>query len=158
MTEQWVEGFQANAPRIIKKLMRKIKDEADYYEKVVGVILKRYPKFINPSFISRSGLNSKAIIQKISKHLQSSYEKYKKNLDRAYETVDGIPAKRFKEAVAAAKEHYAKRMREITLPFTGTKAEGLGIAPIVALWLTEDTTSEGVLRRGDELLGGALLC
>jgi len=157
MVDQWVEGFQTNAGRIDEKWQKKVGNEGHYQTRMVGAILKQYPKFVNPEFVSRSGLNAQAILLKHAEHLQHSFEKYKANLTRAYETVDGVKAKRFKEAVEANRAHYAEKMAKTTLPFTGTRAEGLGVAPVVAYWLTDDTIAPGILTPAYELIAGGPL-
>jgi hypothetical protein len=154
MADQWVDGFQINAVRINEKRLQKIPDETRYQTNLVGTAVKKYKNMVNPTFISRSGLTAKDIIDKHSANLQRSYKKYEGKLKRAYETVDGVTAKRFKDAVAASKEHYAKGMAARTLPFTGTRADGLGAAPLVALWLTNDSIVEGVLSGMDKLIAG----
>jgi hypothetical protein len=154
MADQWVDGFQINAERINEKRLVKIPDEGRYQTNLVGVAVKRYGEMVNPAFISRAGLTAQDIINKHSANLGRSYKKYQSKLQRAYETVDGVPAKRFKEAVAHSKEHYAKGMAARTLPFTGTRAEGLGVAPLVALWLANDSMVEGVLSGMDNLIAG----
>lgn len=151
--EKWRDGFQVNAERINAKRIKKIPDEIRYQSQVVGASTKVFKTVFDPNFVSRKGLKTRDIINKHAKNLGRSYEKYRSKLDKAYATVDGIPAKRFKESVEHAKEIYARGMLARTLPFTGTRVDGLGVAPLVALWLTADNVAGGLLS-GDETVKG----
>jgi len=157
--QQWVEGFQLNAERINDKRKLRVPDEKSYQDNVVGVSVKLFKKFLNPDFISRAGLNAEQIINKHIDKLEKSYNKYNERLNRAYGTVDGVPAKIFKDAVAASKKHFMEGMSRL-LPFTGTRAEGLGIAPLVVLWLTDDNVAAGLLTPSDKIVAGSpiLVC
>ncbi len=154
ISEQWVDGFSINAERINTKRKMKIPDMTRYQSNLVGPSVKRYKEMVNPAFISKSGHGAQEIINSHAANLSRSYQKYQQKTDAAYETVDGIPAKRFKEAVARSKENYAAGMAKRTLPFTGTRAEGLGVAPLLCLWLTNASIVEGLLTGADELLAG----
>ncbi|MBI4833928.1 MAG: hypothetical protein HY811_03800 [Planctomycetes bacterium] len=158
IAEQWRDGFHVNAERINEKRKMKIKNEEDYQSRLVGVATKKYRNMVHPDFVSRAGLDANDIITKHSANLSRSYKKYQSKIDAAYETVDGIPAKRFKDAVDHSKENYARGMAARTLMFTGTRAEGLGIAPLVALWLTADSIVEGILQSSDKLIAGNPFC
>ncbi|MBI4834090.1 MAG: hypothetical protein HY811_04625 [Planctomycetes bacterium] len=126
--EKWRDGFHINAVRTNAKLLKKIPDEIRYQSQVVGASTKIFKTVFNPDFISRKGLKTRDIINKHAINLGRSYEKYKNNLEKAYETVDGIPAKRFKEAVEHAKENYSRGVLARVLPFTGTKVESKSTA------------------------------
>jgi hypothetical protein len=71
-----------------------------------------------------------------------------------FETVDGIPAKRYKDIVDRTKQAFGRGTAERTLPFTGTKIEGRGCAPIAAQWMVGDIRTMDWLRAGDKVLEG----
>jgi hypothetical protein len=72
----------------------------------------------------------------------------------AFETVEGVAAKRFKDLVDMMKPMFARGISERTLPFTGTKLEGRGCVPIAAHWLVKDKRVLDWLRAGDNVLEG----
>lgn len=158
IAEQWKDGFQVNAERINEKRLMKVPDEARYQDRVVGSSVKGFKEVLNPNLVSRAGLKTPEILNKHKTNLERSFKKYHKKLEAAYETVDGVSAKRFKEAVEIAQAHYASGMAKRTLPFTGTRAEGLGVGPLMAAWLTQANTAEGMLTPSDQLVvGGPIL-
>jgi hypothetical protein len=83
-----------------------------------------------------------------------AFKKYTRAWDLMFQTVDGIPAKRFKEKVDLAQEDFSEGIAARTLPFTGIRVEGRGPAPIAALWLTGDPTTLDNLCAGDMVLEG----
>ena len=153
IADQWADGFNVHAQRIGEKGKQSIPDEASYQYKLVGTSAKKFKEVLNPAFISKAGLSSKMIITKHATNLGRSYKKYHDKLAKVYETVDGIPAKKFKEAVNNSKEHFAKGLAG-TIALTGTRVEGRGITSVVGNWLTATNIAEGLLNPADELIAG----
>ncbi len=152
--EQWAEGLKNNAARINAKRKLRIPDATAFNASLATASIESYKDVLNPAFKSRAGLSKEIIEANQASNIRRSWEKYNDQLDYAFETVDGIEAKRFKEYVDRAKTEFAKGIAARTLPFTGIKAEGLGLAAIAALWLTGNKTVEGYLRAGDSVLEG----
>jgi hypothetical protein len=71
-----------------------------------------------------------------------------------FATMDGIPAKRFKDMVDQMKGVYGLGAIARTLPFTGTKIEGRGCVPLAGMWLVNDLTVLDQLRSADKVLEG----
>jgi hypothetical protein len=69
--------------------------------------------------------------------------------------VDGVKAKRFKDAVSAARPHMLEQLREKLLRVTGDKVHGIGAGTIAVYWLTGEPTVAGKLRPGDQLITGS---
>lgn len=158
IVDKWVEGFEANAERINKNRKAILNNELAFSARVANISSRAYANSLNPNFISKSGQNAKDIIARQSANLKTSFEKYQDSLDYAFETVDGVPGKRFKDRVKKRKKHFAERIAKKVLPYTGCKPGQAGLIQIAGKWLTDDPTVEGILRGGDDIQeGGPLL-
>jgi hypothetical protein len=133
MVTQWAEMLKANAERVNEKRKEIIKNEESFQKLIAGVSHKNWAPFINPAFHSKSGANADEIIGGRNTNLKESYDLYNRKLDEAFAAVDGIPAKRFKDAVENAKLDYSKGVAKRTLPLTGDRLTGRGPAVIAAL-------------------------
>jgi hypothetical protein len=119
---------------------------------------QRYRGYPNPAFLSKHGLNAEDITSNQAANLKRSYEKYNTAWQYMFETVDGVPAKRYKDKIARSKIAYGKGVAARTLPFTGFKDEGRGPVSIAGLWLTGDQSVLRDLRSGDRVdEGGPIL-
>ena len=154
MVTKWVENLKANAERLNEMRKAIVKDEETFQRLFAGASQKLWPGFINPAYLSKSGLDSDQIIEGRLKNLKEAFELYSGKLDAAFATVDGVPAKRFKEAVERAREAFSKGIAKRTLPLTGDRRAGRGPAAIAALWLVGDNRVEEYLRAGDDVLEG----
>jgi len=152
--EAWADGLKNKAVNINAKRKIRIPDATAFNAWLATASIESYKDVLNPAFKSRAGLSKEIIEANQASNLRRSWEKYNTRLDHVFETVDGVEAKRFKDLVDQGKTAFAKGIADRTLPFTGIKAEGLGLAAIAALWLTGNKTSEGYLRAGDTLLEG----
>ena len=153
LVEKWVEGFKRNARSINERRKKRIPNGEAFTQRVSGVSSKVYRQVINPAFVSRAGLSAQEIVNRQANNLKYAYKKYDDNLNAVYETVDGIEAKRFKERVEQARQHYADGTARKTLPFTGIPGSR-GPMAITCLWLTDDPIVEGELSGATEILEG----
>lgn len=154
VTDQWVDGFTVNAERIGKKVQSRIPDKGRFVSRIAKASSRAYKDSVNPDFISRKGLSQKNIIIKQNANLERSFEKWESGVKQAYKTVDGIPAKPFKDKIAVSRQNFSRGVGMRLLPFTGTKIEGLGAAPLAAGWLVKENGIEDKLRAGDSILEG----
>lgn len=154
VVEQWAEAFKLNALRINEKRLLMIPNEETFQSRLAKTSSDKFAAFVNPAFTSESGLDGAEIVSKQSANIRESYLDYKEHLDWLFETVDGIPAKRFKEMIDRAREAFSRGVAKRNLPFTGVKVEQLGPAPIAARWLAGEAKIVGKLRDADKVLGG----
>jgi len=154
VVETWARTLQSEAPDMYAKILARIPDMKRFVERLAQASHDGYSPSLNPAFTSKSGQPASEIEAAQVSNLKRSYEKYAEKLAFIFETVDGIPAKRFKETVERMKAHFGKGVAERSLPFTGTKIEGRGCAPIAALWLVKDVRTLDWLRAGDKVLEG----
>jgi hypothetical protein len=148
------ETLVNNASRIYSRIQKKIKNKGDYIDKVATPASLAMPNYIKPGFISKGERNYSNIVSLHSQNAAISYAKYKKGLEHQFETVDGVPAKRFIEAVNSKSGNWTDKVEKKTLRFTGDRIRGLGVAPFAGYWLTGYMLSIGMLREGDELVTG----
>lgn len=154
MVEKWALGLVTYAEIINQNRKDRLPDETKFQERLATPSSEAYQGFVNPGFISKSDKVAGEITNDQGANLKNAFEKYAEKLDHAFEAVDGVPAKRFKEAVENAKRIYGKRTAQRGLPFTGSYLYGLGPATIAPLWLVNDPTVEGSLRAGDDVYEG----
>ena len=155
--ERWKRGTKNNADLTYQQLQLAIGNESDYKSKLALPAATAYAPAMNPAFVSRAGLDRNRIVRKQADNINQGYNNYAASLAQAFETVDGEPAKRYKEAIDASAENYSQKAARNVLPFTGSRELGLGIAPIASRWLSGDITTERLLRGDDQIgLGGPI--
>jgi len=150
----WKERLTAMAERVNQRRKARIPDGESFIQRLAGPAAKAWRQLINPAFTSRAGVDSDDITSGHGANLQESFLKYQRQLDFLFETVDGVPAKRYKDLVERGQQDYKEGVARRTLPFTGSKMQGRGISPLAAMWLTADPITEGELRAGDDIIAG----
>jgi len=160
IAEEWAERLKAAAQKINQNRKSRIPDGERFIQRLAGPAAKAWRSVINPAFKSRAGLDSVDITTNHGFGLQDAFLKYEGKLNFLFETVDGVPAKRFIDLVQQAKQAYLEGVAKGTLPLTGTKIEGRGLSSLAALWLTNDPITLGELRAADEIIAGGpyLVC
>jgi len=153
---KWQNSLTTNAVIINDRRKEKVPDSGTYADKVAGPSSQGFAPMIDASFITRKGKVADEVIETQAKNMGESFDKYDANLNYAFETVDGVPAKRFKDSVAVKKTNWALGVADRTLRMTGDRIRGLGAAPICAYILTADPRVLGMLREGDRITEGAI--
>ncbi len=153
LAEKWAQGLTARAQQVNEARKARIPDGERYTQRLSGPSAKAFDGVLNPAFVSRSGNDATALTTSQRAKIYESYQKYQRQLDFMFETVDGVPAKRYIELVEQAKQNYADGIAKL-LMFTGSKLEGRGITALAGLWLTADPIAEGELRSADEIITG----
>lgn len=154
VSAKWNEMLKANASRIKQGIDAVIANEADFRKKLAGPASQNYALYVPTGFISRRGLDAANIRAKHFNKLSQTYQKYSEELAKKFETVDGIPAKRFQEEVDLATKHYQKLVGRTTLGLTGLRLDGRGPAAIAGLWLSGDKLVLRDIRPADKVLEG----
>ena len=155
MPEKWADGLTGNATRMNDRRLEKIGNDASFIQKVATPSSQAWRTFVNPAFIAKNERIAAEINYAQQKNLATAFNDYNDKLNQAFATVDGVEAKRFKDAVANAKDIWARAVSEGTLRLTGDKIRGRSVAPIACFWLVGDPLATAMLREGDELLEGA---
>lgn len=152
---KWVDKLKAEAPVIFEKIFSRLPDEGTFQTLLAEVSSKGYQPVLDEDFVSRAGLTRDRIVANQLSNLKRSWNKFRKKLEHVFETVDTVEAKRFKDLIDLMQDDFAAGVANRTLPFTGTRIEGRGCAPLGTLWLVNDPTVPGLLRGGDEVLFGS---
>lgn len=157
MVEQWRDTLKNSATRLNQKRQLAIPDQGKFQTKLAAPAGLEWAKMIDPTYRSKSELSADEIKTAHIKNLMSAYDKWELGLAMAFETVDGVEAKRFKDAVDNKTDSWADGVTRKTLRFTGDKTRGRSVAPIAAYWLTGDKRVEEMLRAGDTVTSGGPL-
>jgi len=152
--EKWVESLKGNAIRLYKNLIARIPDSIKFQDRIAGPASQGFADFVNPAFISRKGDKKSNIVDSQGTNLREAYQKFVQGLNYAFETVDGVDAKRFKEKVEKAQAKYLAGYARRMLLMGGTKREGRGPAVLAGFWLVSDRRVVGMLREADRVLQG----
>lgn len=143
MPERWASGLTNNAEVINSRRIEKIGSSGDFETKVAAPSNAAFKPMIDAAFVSKSGRSKDNIARNHYKNLSNSFNQYNDKLDQAFATVDGIPAKRFKEQVNNNKNAWAEAVADKTLRATGDRIRGL-ILPQALYWMTGDPLANGM--------------
>jgi hypothetical protein len=142
------------SPDMYAKMLSRIPDMKRFVERMGQPSHDGFAPFVNPDFVNKGGQGYDDIEASQASNIKRSYDKYRAKLDYMFATVDGVPAKRFKDMVDQMKDVYGLGAIARTLPFTGTKIEGRSCAPLAGLWLVNDLTVLDQLRSADKVIEG----
>jgi hypothetical protein len=155
MAERWMQWLLNNVTNIHKRLRQRIPDAGVFEKLLADGATKKWRPLVNPGFVSESERTARDIIIKHGANLKSAYDKWDLKVALAFETVDGVEGKRYKEQVENSKDSWVTQVEKKTLRFTGDKVRGLGAAAIAAYWLTGNLRASGLIRENtDEVLKG----
>jgi len=155
MADRWANGLINNAAYLHQQMRTKIPDAGVFEKLLADGSNKKWRPMIDPAFVSGSERSSGDIITAQGANLKAAYDKWDTKVALAFETVDGVEAKRFKDQVQNSKDNWITQVEKKTLRMTGDKVRGLGAAPIAGYWLTGDLRASGLLRENtDEVLKG----
>ena len=154
MSDQWANFLKEVAPDIYSKLLEAVPNWETFQTKMADVSNQEWKGLINPAFRSKSERSSGNIINMHLEKFKESYEKWLARITYAFETVDGVEAKRFKEKVDNAKDNWIKAVTRTTLRFTGDKIRGVGVAPWAGYFLTNDKRAIGMMPPGAQVEKG----
>ena len=127
-----------SAAKTYKGLRRKIKNVKDFQAKIARPAFKAYAPFIPPDAINKRKFTGKKVLELLKEKLmkRETARKYLANVKKTFQTVDGIPAKRFLKKIEDDGEWYSQSLARHLIPFTGLKGVLKGLAPLAVLWLT----------------------
>jgi len=166
MAQKWAEKTYARAPHTSGQLRKAVGTQKAVKEKIFKPLLEVSKRFINPDFVSKSELTAQQIRSKMENKMdKTAAKKYLEGEKRAFQTVDGVPAKYIKERLPFGALKYAEKMTFGTWRLIGPLAstelsrtssnEGEGALNIVMGWLTGKPTATEFIRKQDEVLAGA---
>lgn len=154
MGEQWAESLKEVAPDMYRKLLEAVPDWGTFQAKMADVSNQEWKGLINPAFMSKHERSSGNIINMQLEKFKEAYDKWAANVARAFETVDGVEAKRFRDKIDSAKDAWINGVVRSTLRFTGDRVRGRGVAPWAGYFLTDDKRVVGMMPPGAQILEG----
>ncbi|MBI4834244.1 MAG: hypothetical protein HY811_05445 [Planctomycetes bacterium] len=155
MEQKWSDVLQTVASLINDRRNSKIPDEAAFQNKVVETSNQAWANVFNSAYRSKSGKTYDMMKNAHDQNLQQSYNQWNDKLNRMFETVDGVVAKRFKDVVSFAKKFWSEAIGKGVLRLTGDKRRDSGAATIATHWLIGEPMAAGMLRPQDTgVVGG----
>jgi hypothetical protein len=153
---KWLDSLGVHAVRINDRRQQSVGSEGDFQSKIVGPGTVGFSAFVGASaYVTRGGKTMTHIKEAQAKNLSGSFDKWGKSLDYIFETVDGVPAKRYKDILANKVDNTAVAWALKGMRITGDKIRGLGLATIAAYWLTGDNRGAALIRSDDIVISGS---
>lgn len=153
MGTRWRDGLINNAEVINSRRKDRIKDDIDFGQVIATPAAEHYEPFVDGTFVSKGDLSASDIRTKQRTKILDAFNKYDENWDRAFEEVDGVFAKRFKDNVEAKQSAWEEGVTKV-LRLVGSRTQGRQAAAIMGEWLTGNQTMAGQLPEGSEVLPG----
>ncbi|MFA5793756.1 MAG: hypothetical protein WC980_01605 [Candidatus Brocadiia bacterium] len=153
MGAKWVRDLTGNADTINKRRKKRVDTDGTFGQLIATQSADEYGPMVAPGFVSKGDLSAEDIRTKQRDNLMNAYNKYNDNLDRMFEEVDGVEAKRFKESVEAKQSSWEEGIPKV-LRLTGSKANGRQAASLVGYWLTGYQHIVGQMPEGTVVLAG----
>jgi hypothetical protein len=155
IAEKWAKNLGDNAELVENRIKTAIPNEAAFQSKLAGPAAEEWTAFMNPAYRTKRGHTRQQVVDTFAKNIGNSFGHWIGRITDAFATVDGVKAKRFKDAVNNARSYIAEQLRAKILRVTGDRANGIGAGAIACYWLTGEATVAGKLRPVDQLIAGA---
>jgi len=153
MLDKFVRNLTSSATLLYNRLSEKISDAEAYQRELVESSIRAYYGVLNPTYISKSQRNIDQMRDTHGKNLADSYTKWRDSLKHAFETVDGVEAKRFKDKVVVSKDACKKAWSKKGMRLSGDKIRQRGPATIGSYLLVGEPRSVGWIKPGDKFFG-----
>ena len=153
MGTRWRDGLVNNAEVINNRRKERIPDDSTFGQVMATPAAENFEPFVDGAFVSKGDLSASDIRTKQRTNLLNAYDKYNDNWDRAFEEIDGVFAKRFKDNVEAKQSAWEEGIVKV-LRLVGSRVGGRQAAAIMGEWLTGNQTIAEQLPEGSEILPG----
>jgi len=155
IAEKWAKNLGDNAELVENRIKTAIPDEATYQSRLATPAAEEWTQFVNPAYRTKRGHTRQQLVNTFAKNIGNAFGHWLGRITDAFAIVDGVKAKRFKDAVNNARSYIADQLRAKALRITGDRVHGIGAGSIAVYWLTGEPTVAGKLRPGDQLIDGA---
>jgi len=153
--KKWAKSLTTNAELINDRRQRAVGSEGDFQAKMSGPSSVGFTDFVEGSeYVTRGGRSMDHIKEAQAANLENKFSQWSKALDYVFETIDGVPGKRFVELVNNKIDNTAVAWALKGLRITGDKIRGLGLATKAAYWLTGDNRGVDLIRAEDIVIAG----
>jgi len=156
--DKWEQGLAGNAAFINNQRILSIPDANAFSTKIATPSSARYAAQVTVVTNPRKAKLPQDVIDNQLANLAISANKYATKLDKAFETVGLVVAKKFVDAVAASKGLFQDGASARTMRATGVKlgSTGIGAAVLAPMWLTAHPNAIASVRQGiDEVVSGS---
>lgn len=151
-SDQWANVLGLVAPEINAKRKLAVPTQESFASKIADPSSVGYQEIITGIATSRKGVTQQMVYYAQRRKLREAFDKWDQKLDYMFATVDDVVAKRYKEAVQAAKNLWGKGAAAGPLRATGTKLEGIGASVITGYWLTNHKKAVSSIRQGTDIV------
>lgn len=151
-TDQWAEVLGLNASRVNEKRKAAVPTEEAFAGKIADPSAAGFQEIFTGITTTRKGKTQQMIYNAQRFKLQKAFVNWTTKLDFVFATVDGVEAKRFKDALESAKNLWGAGAAAGPLRATGTKLEGIGASVISGYWLTKHKKATASIRTGTDVI------
>ena len=158
--ENWAKKYEQGLRHTLAQQRKVIPTQKAFFEKVARPILDKFQYLTGPEFngvVSRKGRNGEDIYARMKDRLldRKTARKYFRNTRMAYQTRDGIEAKRIKDWLPYAAAYYAMEMTFGAWRYLGSiNSIGEGAFVLAGEWLTGRMDCLNFFRDKDERVQG----
>jgi hypothetical protein len=155
LSTKWRRGCIRAASHINQDRKASVGTKGAFKEKVAKPLLKSALSYLGPMFKYKYGPNAGLMMKKYRQRLFRSANKYFSKLDGIYETVDGIKAKRYKEAIDRKSSSYLSQAGRFLFPLTAAEYPQKSVVSLAAMALAGyPKIQKRFLKETDKLLVG----
>lgn len=154
MSEKRVNGLINNAETINNRRKARVSDDGTFAQLMATPAADKFKATVNFPGSTQGDRNAADIYSLQRGKFLRAYNKYNDGLDHAFEEVDGVYAKRFKDSVTAKQSNWDDEVARGTLRFTGSRARGRQVASVMGFWLSGDIQATQRLPEGSQVLAG----
>ena len=149
LKEKWLKKMIEAKEKTYRGLKRAIKTRKDFKEKIAQPAEKTIASFIDPKFVSRSGLTYENIMNKTRDSLSDAGKRYFRERKDVFETG------KYEEKLEFGQREYARKWCQYLGPLKGYKAGGIfGLSTLAIMALGGDRSLVDYLReRNTEVAG-----
>ena len=154
MSEKRVTNLSNSAETINNRRKVRLPDEGAYAQIVATPAADKFKATVSFPGSTQGDRNAEDIYALQRNKMLGAYNKYNDGLDYQFAEVDGVYAKRFKDAVEAKQSNWDEQAARTTLRFTGSRARGRQVASVMGYWLTGDIQALQRVPDGSQVLAG----
>jgi len=154
MSTKRVQTMQNDAEVINERRKARVPDDGTFAQLIATPAADKFKQTVSFPGSTQNDRNADDIYAFQRSKITRAYNKYNDSLDHSFEEVDGVYAKRFKDAVESKQSNWDEGVARSTLRFTGSRARGRQVASVMGYWLTGDQQAVQRLPEGSIVLAG----
>lgn len=161
--DRWAKHTKLSAPKIKKSIFNAIKTPEDFDKKIARLILKTMDAFYKDGIIFKGGISKENMLADTKEKMPRAAGQYLKNIKQTFKEEDGIPAKRFNQAVDDGRMNYVRSQLEYNYPLYGSKEGKVkGLTSLGVMALSGDEGLKKFVKKGYDsiikITGGKVPC